>query len=281
MGIGRVLESAQYFGHMGRGYITMRENSALANWREGKQTIGGWLSIGNAYTAESMSSLGFDYLCVDLQHGMMSYEDLKYMLPAISNYGTVPLVRVSWNEPAEIMKSLDAGALGVIVPMVNNRNEAAQAVSACRYPPDGGRSFGPIRAAMYGGRGYAREANDQIACIAMVETSEALDNLDEIASTTGLDAIYIGPSDLGYALGLGPMAMDQDLHKETVERILQTCQQHGIAAGIHTGSLSQTQFHLAQGFNFVTLGTDSAFMMRTAGGELATARTSLSSEGDS
>lgn len=256
----------------------MRENLALASWRNGRQSIGGWLSIGNAYTAESMSGLGFDYLCVDLQHGMLSYDDLKYMLPAISNYSTVPLVRVSWNEPAEIMKALDAGAMGVIVPMVNNREEAARAVSACRYPPEGGRSFGPIRAAMYGGRGYTREANSQIACIAMVETAEALENLDEIASTPGLDAIYIGPSDLGYALGLGPMAMDQDLHKQTVERILEACKKHNIAAGIHTGALSQTQFHLKQGFNFVTLGTDSAFMMRTAGTELATARQTLTTD---
>lgn len=252
----------------------MRENVALNKWRKGEKTVGGWLSIGNAYSAELMSSLGFDYLCVDLQHGMLSFDDLKYMLPAISNYPTVPLVRVSWNDPPEIMKALDAGALGVIVPMVNNREEAAIAVSACRYPPDGSRSFGPIRASMYGGRGYAREANSQIACIAMVETAEGLRNLDEIASTPGLDAIYIGPSDLGYALGLGPMAMNEELHKTTVERILGACRQHGTAAGIHTGSLSQTQFHLAQGFNLVTLGTDSAFMARTAGLELSQARES-------
>ncbi len=252
----------------------MRENVALTKWRNGEKTVGGWLSIGNAYSAELMSSLGFDYLCVDLQHGMLSFDDLKYMLPAISNYPTVPLVRVPWNDPPEIMKALDAGALGVIVPMVNNREEAAIAVSACRYPPDGSRSFGPIRASMYGGRGYAREANDQIACIAMVETAEGLQNLDEIASTPGLDAIYIGPSDLGYALGLGPMAMNEELHKTTVERILGACRQHGTAAGIHTGSLGQTQFHLAQGFNFVTLGTDSAFMARTAGLELSQARES-------
>ena len=250
----------------------MRENVALTKWRNGKKTVGGWLSIGNAYSAELMSSLGFDYLCVDLQHGMLSYDDLKYMLPAISNYPTVPLVRVSWNDPPEIMKALDAGALGVIVPMVNNRDEAAIAVSACRYPPEGARSFGPIRASMYGGRGYSREANGQIACIAMVETAEGLRNLDEIASTPGLDAIYIGPSDLGYALGLGPMAMNEELHKTTVEKILGACRQHGTAAGIHTGSLSQTQFHLAQGFNFVTLGTDSAFMARTAALELAQAK---------
>ena len=201
----------------------MRENKALATWRTGGSTIGGWLSIGNAYTAETMSSLGFDWLCVDLQHGMLSYDDLTYMLPAISTSDTVPIVRVPWNEPYEIMKALDAGAYGVIVPMVNNREEAASAVSACRYPPDGLRSFGPIRAAMYAGRGYTTESNNQIACIAMVETAEGIDNLDEIASTPGLDAIYIGPADLAFALGLKPGQDDDPKHIETVDKILAAC----------------------------------------------------------
>ena len=257
----------------------MRPNSVLQSWRNNGQSVGGWLSIGNAYTAETMASLGFDYLCVDMQHGMLSYDDLKYMLPAISNYDSIPFVRVPWNEPYEIMKALDAGAYGVIVPMVNNREEAELAVDSCRYPPDGHRSFGPIRAAMYGGRGYAHEANDQIACVAMVETADGIDNLDEIASTPGLDGIYIGPSDLGYALGLSPTTGSQEeKHKETVEKIRVTCREHGIAAGIHTGSLDFTKHYLSQGFNLVTLGTDSAFMARTAGQELAQAKETVASD---
>lgn len=251
----------------------MRENTALQIWRAGGQTVGGWLSIGNAYTAETMASLGFDWLCVDLQHGMLSYDDLKYMLPAMSNYDAMPFVRVPWNEPYEIMKALDAGAYGVIVPMVNNRAEAELAVDSCRYPPDGHRSFGPIRAAMYGGRGYAREANDHIACVVMVETADGIENLDEIASTPGLDGIYIGPSDLGFALGLSPTSGSQDeKHIETVEKIRVTCQKHGIAAGIHTGSLEMTQRYLNQGFNLVNLGTDSAFLAGSAAGQLAQAK---------
>ena len=250
----------------------MRENKALATWRAGGQTVGGWLSIGNAYTAETMAGLGFDWLCIDLQHGVLSYDDLTYMLPAISTSETTPIVRVPWNEPYEIMKALDIGAYGVIVPMVNNREEAEQAVSACRYPPDGQRSFGPIRAAMYGGRGYMHEANDQMACIAMVETAEGIENLDEIASTPGLDAIYIGPADLAFALGLTPGQDDEQIHIDTVARILASCREHGIAAGIHTGSLARTQQYLEQGFNLVTLGTDGAFMARMAATELAQAK---------
>ena len=250
----------------------MRENKALATWRAGGKTIGGWLSIGNAYTAETMSSLGFDWLCVDLQHGMLSYDDLTYMLPAISTRDTTPFVRVPWNEPYEIMKALDAGASGVIVPMVNNREEAARAVSACRYPPDGMRSFGPIRAAMVGGRGYMAEANDQTACIAMVETAEGIDNLDEIAATPGLDAIYIGPADLAFALGLKPGQDDDPKHVETVANILAACRKHGIAAGIHTGSVARTRQYLEQGFNLVTVGTDSGFLARAAASDLAAAK---------
>ena len=115
----------------------MRENTALAAWRRDEQTVGCWLSLANAYTAEAISKLGFDWVCVDLQHGMIDYTDLTAMLPAISNSDATPIVRVPWNEPYEIMKVLDAGAYGVIVPMINNREEAEQAVSACRYPPAG------------------------------------------------------------------------------------------------------------------------------------------------
>ncbi len=251
----------------------MRENTALAAWRRGEQTIGCWLSLGNAHTAESLARLGFDWVCVDLQHGLLDYQDLKYMLPAISTAEATPLVRVPWNEPYEIMKALDAGAYGVIVPMVNSRAEAAQAVAACRYPPDGNRSFGPIRAALYGGRGYAREANGQLACIAMIETVDGINNLTEILTTPGLDGVYIGPSDLALALGLPPTGDNEDpRHAETVQAILDACRKHGVAAGIHTSSLEFSQRYLKAGFNFVTLGADAGFLLRAAAQDLAAAR---------
>ena len=250
----------------------MRANPVLRSWRQGKQTIGGWLSIGDAFTAETMAHVGFDWLCIDMQHGLLDYQDVKVMLPAISTTQTVPFVRVPWNEPAAIMKALDAGAYGVIVPLINNRAEAEKAVAACRYPPVGIRSFGPVRAAMYGGKNYAEEANSEIACIAMIETKEGLDNLEDIAATQGLDAIYIGPSDLGYALGLGPMAFEDPKHVEAVAKIQSVCKTAGIAAGIHTGSLDYSKRYLKMGFNLVTLGTDSGFMARLARQELRSAR---------
>lgn len=251
----------------------MRENTSLSAWREDKQTVGCWLSLANTYTAEAIAKLGFDWVCIDLQHGMIDYPDLANMLPAISTTDTTPLVRVPWNEPYEIMKVLDAGAYGVIVPMVNNRAEAEQAVAACRYPPLGNRSFGPIRGALYGGRGYAAEANDQIACIAMIETAEGIEKLEEIVTTPGLNGVYIGPADLALALGLPPIGdQDQPEHRAVVKQILAACKKHGIAAGIHTSSLAYTQTYLELGFNFVTLGSESGHMMKNAATELAQAR---------
>ena len=131
----------------------MRQNLALAKWKRGEPSIGAWLSLANTHTAELMANAGFDWLVVDMQHGLLDYGDLRTMLPAISTTETTPMVRVSWNRPSEIMKALDAGAMGVVVPLVNTRAEAEAAISACRFPPDGTRSFGPIRAALYGGRG--------------------------------------------------------------------------------------------------------------------------------
>jgi len=251
----------------------MRENSSLAAWRRGEQTIGCWLSLANSYSAEVISKLGFDWVCVDLQHGIIDYPDLANMLPAISNSSATPIVRVPWNEPYEIMKVLDAGAYGVIVPMVNNRQEAEQAVAACRYPPLGNRSFGPIRAALYAGPGYAQEANDQIACIAMIETAEGIEKLEEIVTTPGLNGIYIGPADLALSMGL-PVSGDQpqEEHLQMVKHIQSVCVEHNVAIGIHTSSLKYAQKYLALGFNFVTLGSDAGHMTKNASRELAAAR---------
>jgi 4-hydroxy-2-oxoheptanedioate aldolase len=260
----------------------MRKNTAQAKWRAGEQTIGVWLSLANTHTAELLANAGFDWVCVDLQHGLLDYGDLRHMLPAISTSQATPIVRVSGNHPAEIMKVLDVGAMGVIVPLVNNRAEAAAAVAACRYPPLGGRSFGPIRAALAGGLGYTQEANDEIVCIVMIETREGLDNLEEIVATPGLGGVYIGPSDLAYALGLPPKGdTDTPIHLETVERILKACKAAGVPAGIHTSSLEWAQRRLAAGFEFVTLGSDAGFMMSAAATQLSAARGARKQERES
>ena len=166
--------------------------------------------------------------------------------------------------------------------MVDNREQAAQAVAACRYPPEGNRSFGPIRAALASGRGYAQEANQQLACIAMIETREGIDNVEEIVTTPGLDAIYIGPADLALSLGL-PVRGDQpaEEHLQTVKHIKSICQKHGVAIGIHTSSLEYTRKYLELGFNFVTLGSDAGHMAKNAASELAAARGTVEKERES
>jgi len=251
----------------------MRSNLALAKWRAGEQTIGGWLQLGNAHSAEMMASAGFDWLCLDMQHGLIDYGDLRFMLPAISTTDVTPLVRVAGNIPSQIMKVLDAGAMGVIVPLVNSREEAAAAVAACRYPPGGTRSFGPIRAALYGGRGYAAEANGEIACIVMVETKEAVANLEAIVTTPGVDGVYIGPNDLALALGMPPRGDTHDEpHASTVARILDVCKRHKMPIGIHASSPEFIRLRLEAGFNFVPAGSDAGFIGAGAAQAAAAAR---------
>jgi 4-hydroxy-2-oxoheptanedioate aldolase len=251
----------------------MRPNTVKRAWRDGDRTIGAWLSSPSAHTAESMAHAGFDWLCVDMQHGIIDYTDAVDMLRAISQTDTMPFVRVEWNEPWRIMKVLDAGAYGVIVPLVNNREEAERAVWACRYPPLGGRSSGPARAAMYGGANYAAESNDEIAVICMIETAEALENLDDILSVDGVDCAYIGPSDLAYALDITPTGDNSDpRHIATMLSILEACKKHGVTPGAHTGSLEYTTKWLEAGFQMVTLGSDVGFMRSAAGAQLSTVR---------
>ncbi|MEE8421535.1 MAG: aldolase/citrate lyase family protein [Dehalococcoidia bacterium] len=251
----------------------MRPNHVLRAWREGGQTVGAWLSVNSALTAEVMAHQDFDWLCIDTQHGLIEYPDAVNMLIAISTTETIPFVRVPWNDPPTIMKYLDAGAYGIIVPLVNNREEAERAVWACRYPPDGGRSSGPARASLYGGEGYQQWANDEIACIVMIETAEALENLDEIMSTPGVDAAYIGPSDLAYALGMEPTGDNNEPeHVATVERIFESAKRHGVAPGMHTGSAEYTSRWLKMGFQLVTLGADRAFMAAKAAADLRAVR---------
>jgi 4-hydroxy-2-oxoheptanedioate aldolase len=244
--------------------MEMRPNSVKAKWREGKPTIGAWLSLNSSYSAEMMAHQGFDWLCVDMQHGMIDYPDAVQMFTAISTTDTIPFCRVPWNDPAIIMKVLDAGAYGVVVPLINTRADAEAAVAACRYPPEGIRSNGANRAILYAGGGdYVAQANKEIACIPMIETRQAIENLDDILSVPGVDAIYIGPSDLSFALGLPPkMDSDVPLHVETVAKILAACRRHGVIAGIHTGGPPFSARKVEEGFQMVTVTSDGVAMAR-------------------
>ncbi len=239
----------------------MRENQLRKIWKSGGAVVNGWLAIANSFSAETMAHQGWESLTVDLQHGMVDYQAMVGMLQAISTTPTVPVVRVPWLEPGILMKVLDAGAYGVICPMVNTREDAQKLVAYTHYAPRGTRSFGPVRALLYGGADYPQHANDTIVTFAMIETAAALDNLDDILSVEGLDAIYIGPSDLSLALGCTPTFDDLDPRAaEAVDHILARAKAHGVIAGIHNGTPEAALQRIAKGFQFVTISSDARLM---------------------
>jgi 4-hydroxy-2-oxoheptanedioate aldolase len=225
----------------------------------------GWLSVSHGFTAEVMARQGFDALCVDMQHGTTDMSDLRPMLQAISQTDTVPVVRVPWNDPATIMKALDLGAYAIIVPLINTAADAAKAVAACRYPPVGMRSSGPVRAVHYGGADYLAQANGEIVVMAMIETKEGLANLDAICATPGLDAVYIGPADLSFALGLPPGPDKADaVHMATCDKIRDTAHKHGIKAVMHCASAAFAAGAVKRGFDMIMLTSDLASMVAGA-----------------
>jgi 4-hydroxy-2-oxoheptanedioate aldolase len=240
----------------------MRPNHLRQIWNEGRPVINGWCSIGSAFVAEAMASQGWDALTIDTQHGVIGYSEMLAMLQAVSASGVTPLVRVSWNAPGEIMRALDAGAYGVICPMINSRAECEAFVGACRYPPAGYRSYGPTRAAVYAGADYAQGANAEMLAFAMIETAEGLANVEEIVATPGLDGVYIGPSDLSLSLGGQPSQDSQD-HTllAAFDRILAACKAAGVRVGVHTTSVAYSQQMLARGFDLVTVGADMRYLM--------------------
>jgi 4-hydroxy-2-oxoheptanedioate aldolase len=239
----------------------MRENRLRTLWRDDQAAVNGWLAIPDGFAAETMAHQGWDTLTIDLQHGVIDYPKMVTMLQAISTTPTVPIVRVPWLEPGILMKALDAGAYGVICPMVNTREDAQKLVAWTTYAPQGTRSFGPVRALLYGGADYPQRANDTIVRFAMIETAQALDNLDAILSVEGLDAVYIGPSDLSLALGCRPQFDDVDPPvAQAIEHILQRAQAHGLQAGVHNGRPDVARARVAMGFRFVTVGSDARLL---------------------
>lgn len=239
----------------------MRENRLRTLWKEDKAAVNGWLAIPNSFSAEVMAHQGWDTLTIDLQHGVIDYQAMVTMLQAISTTPTVPIVRVPWLEPAGLMKALDAGAYGVICPMVNTREDAQKLVAYTNYAPKGGRSFGPVRALLYGGADYAERANETIVRFAMIETAQALDNLDAILSVEGIDAVYIGPSDLSLSLGCRPVFDDVDPPvAQAIDHILERAKAHGVQAGVHNGRTDVALARVAKGFRFVTVGSDARLM---------------------
>ena len=240
----------------------MRKNKLKELFKSGKPIINSWLAVPSSFSAEVMANQGWDSLTIDMQHGLIDYSNTISMLQSISTTETTPMARVNWNEPGQIMKILDAGCYGIICPMVSNRKEAENFVQACQYPPKGYRSFGPIRATIYGGDDYAKNANEEILKLAMIETKEALEKLDEILDTPNLDGIYIGPADLSLAVDEEPgfdRSENTRAYKEIL-RILDGAKKRNLLAGLHNGTAEYAQKMINKGFNLVTVGSDSRYI---------------------
>lgn len=239
----------------------MRPNRLRQIWAAGGAAVNGWLSVPSMFSAETMAHQGWDSLTVDLQHGVIDHQAAVAMFTAISTTPTVPMARVPWLDPAHLMKVLDAGAYAVICPMIGSVEDAEKLVSWARYPPRGSRSFGPIRGLLYGGADYPEKADETIVVFAMIETRQGLDNLDNILAVPGLDAVYVGPSDLSLALGCKPTFDDVDKPvAEAIEMIAAKAREHGKIAGIHNGTPQAALKRIAMGYRFVTIGSDARLM---------------------
>jgi 4-hydroxy-2-oxoheptanedioate aldolase len=254
----------------------MIKNKIRELWAAGKPAINGWLSTSSPFVAEIMAAQGYDALTIDCQHGFVAYEAATGMLQAMRASGVVPMVRVPWLDPGDIMKSLDAGAYGIICPMINNRAEAERFVSYMRYPPHGVRSFGPTRALFAAGADYGQHADTEVLAFAMIETAEAMKNLDEIVSTPGLDGVYIGPADL--ALGLTgrkyPVGFDRQEPElvEAIQLVLRKAKAAGIRAGLHNGAAAYAAKAVGWGFDLVTISNDVRLLAGAAQQSVADAR---------
>lgn len=251
-------------------------NGIKNRWAEGRPVLNGWLSIGNAFSAEILAAQGYDSITIDLQHGIVDYGTMVGMLQALRASGTVPLARVPWLDPAAVMKALDAGCMGVIAPMIDTPDQAAALVSYIRYPPTGTRSFGPTRAVFATGAPYDGNADDHMLGFAMIETADGFRNLEAIARTPGLDGLYIGPSDLTVALTGRRYRFGLDREEpemiEAIRAVLAAAKTAGIRAGLHCGSAAYAARAAEWGFDMVTLPNDVQLLARSAAADLREVR---------
>jgi len=243
----------------------LKKNRVKELWREGKATVGTWLVLGSPIAAEIIAQMGFDWVVVDTEHGAIDIGTTQSIIQAILTTNTVPIVRVPWNDPMLIKRALDAGAYGLVIPMVNSREEAVRAVKASRYPPVGIRSYGGPRVRLYGGMDYFEHANEEILVIVQIEHIEAVNRAEEIISVEGIDGFFIGPSDLAISMGLKPGLDNTDpRHIEAVSKVLAAGKKHHVPGGIHVGSPEAVNERIAQGFQFIALSSDEGFLRGAA-----------------
>ena len=233
------------------------KNNLLKILKRNLPIINTWLSLPNSFISEAFGKMGWDSITIDMQHGQNDYQSSIPMLQSLSNSTSVPMARVPWSEPGIIMKMLDLGVMGIIAPMINNKEDCEKFVSYCYYPPIGQRSFGPMRAQLIHGSNYFQNANDNILSFAMIETKEAVSNLNEILSVKNLTGVYIGPADMSSSYGLQPkFDIKEDPIFSNIKLIAKKAQEYNKIAGIHTGSTAYAKEMIELGFNLVTISSD-------------------------
>jgi 4-hydroxy-2-oxoheptanedioate aldolase len=249
----------------------MRANWVREKMLAGQPTIGCFLGLGSPNVAGLLAHAGFDWLVIETEHNGLDSAEIEHMLMAMSGTATIPLVRVPSANPVFIQRALDMGALGIVVPMVRTAAEARAIVSASRYPPVGARSFGPLRASNYtfDNADYVLRANDNIIVALILETREAVEQLEEIASVPGVDAIFLGPFDLCFSLGLDPMQQPHPEIETIQEQMVAVARKTGIAAGMGANTPEQLRQRRAEGFTWLAYGPDYQLLADVARSGLA------------
>jgi len=236
--------------------MTTNINHLKESLCQGQVALGAWMFFREQLVAAAASKMGYDFVCVDMQHGVQGFENVSTMVDAIVSGGATAVVRTPRNEPELVGRLLDAGALAIIIPIVNDRAAAELAVRSCRYPPLGDRSMGAIGATVHYGDDYFDNANSDILVIPMIETVEALDNIDDIVSVDGVDTILVGPNDLGISMGLPPRNdYDTPEFEQAIETIVDRCGHYGVTPGIYCSS-GLVEKRINQGFRLLSVSTD-------------------------
>lgn len=242
----------------------MKKNTVKEKLAAGKPAVGTWLSLASWVSAEYMAHAGFDWLVVDTEHSPVGFETMVHCFQAICTTDTIPMARVAWNDPVLIKRLLDAGAMGLVIPMVNSPEEAEQAVKAMKFPPQGFRSLGGGRAMVYGSD-YFASANDEIAVVVQIEHIDAVNKTEEILSVEGVDAGFIGPNDLAGSMGLTPdIHCSHPDHEAAVMKVLESAKKVGKPAGIHCVTTEAVNRRIEQGFQFVAISSDAGLMKAAA-----------------
>lgn len=243
----------------------MRENPLWNIWASGGVVFNGWVSVPSGYLAEVVAHQGWDSVTCDMQHGAIDYAASLNTLTAISTTPAAPMVRVAGLDGIALMHALDAGAYGVICPLIDTRADAEALVAATSYPPLGRRSHGPMRGLLYGGADYPAHANTTIVRFAMIETADGLANLEDICATPGLTGLYVGPADLGNALGAGPSPVPtSSIVKDAIAHIASVATAAGLIPGIHAGSVEHAREMIGLGYRFISVSTDIKLLATTS-----------------